>query len=460
MEGCKLNDFEQLYLIKNNIENEMKKHKLFQLCKEDAMNTVFEKVGVLSAMMISAPSQKLQEYIKRKVATNATIIDEIDFIQESIKWIGRWSAIYCVDESIKGIKLFAEEIYDLMGLAYSYDQFYKMWDLHSNHVVKYRKFNNKLVFDYSNEENYKVHVSYDTLNRKKNESRSLEQIFNVTNLKSDFGLIEQAHRSDFDFGINFHFDGFDLNEYEIFSTALNNYIMEKTFGNTSNKVKIVVPGEEGVICYSKIKWIELMSSKSGLDPEIVTNIISFFTYRYDELNSDLSLTYFLPYKNDSLLLSEAIYNIQRPAVNALRILAKRQSKEYEREQNYFEEIQKKRIIDKINNKYLVAENITKEQKIRPGMDVLVYDKDYNKLQVIELKYKIPIESTRDTANLDKMLDKAYQQLESAKKIVCESRETIMQEYFGDEFMGVVPDAIDYFVITNFSIGTGMNCSTP
>ena len=57
-----------------------------------------------------------------------------------------------------------------MELAYSYDQFYKIWDLHSNHVVKYHKLNNILVFDYSNEENYKVHESYDTLNRKKNEA--------------------------------------------------------------------------------------------------------------------------------------------------------------------------------------------------------------------------------------------------------------------------------------------------
>ena len=40
-------------------------------------------------------------------------------------------------------------------------------------------------------------------------------------------MIEQVHKSDFELGINFIFDGFDLNDYEIFSTALSNYIMKK-----------------------------------------------------------------------------------------------------------------------------------------------------------------------------------------------------------------------------------------
>lgn len=31
----------------------------------------------------------------------------------------------------------------------------------------------------------------------------------------------------------------------------------------------------------------------------------------------------------------------------------------------FEDIQKRKIIDKINSKYLVAKNITREQQIRP-----------------------------------------------------------------------------------------------
>lgn len=165
-------------------------------------------------------------------------------------------------------------------------------------------------------------------------------------------------------------------------------------------------------------------------------IIEFFTYNYEDINADLSLTYFLPSKDNFLLLSEGIFNIQRPAVNALRILAK------------------------INSKYLVAKNITREQQIRPGMDVIVYDKEKKHLQVIELKYKLPIESTSDLINLDAMLNKAYNQIKIAEKMVEENKTFILEEYFGESFKGIIPDFVDYFVITNYSVGTGRNCILP
>ena len=94
------------------------------------------------------------------------------------------------------------------------------------------------------------------------------------------------------------------------------------------------------------------------------------------------------------------------------------------------------------------------------MDLLVYDQQYNYLQVIELKYKIPIESSRDLDNLDRLLTKAYIQLEEAKKYVYSNKEVILQEYFGNEYIGIVPDYVDFFVVTNFSAGTGYNIDLP
>lgn len=147
-------------------------------------------------------------------------------------------------------------------------------------------------------------------------------------------------------------------------------------------------------------------------------------------------------------------------MNALRILAKRQNKAYEKEQNRFEDIQKRKIIDKINSKYLVAKNITREQQIRPGMDAIVYDKEKKHLQVIELKYKLPIESTSDLINLDAMLNKAYNQIKIAEEMVEGNKTFILEEYFGESFKGIIPDFVDYFVITNYSVGTGRNCILP
>lgn len=223
---------------------------------------------------------------------------------------------------------------------------------------------------------------------------------------------------------------------------------------------LIIPGVEGIIKLRKEEWIELIGSLCDLEREKIVSIIEFFTYNYEDINADLSLTYFLPSKDNFLLLSEGIFNIQRPAVNALRILAKRQNKAYEKEQNRFEDIQKKKIIDKINSKYLVAKNITREQQIRPGMDAIVYDKEKKHLQVIELKYKLPIESTSDLINLDAMLNKAYNQIKIAEEMVEENKTFILEEYFGESFKGIIPDFVDYFVITNYSVGTGRNCILP
>ena len=72
-------------------------------------------------------------------------------------------------------------------------------------------------------------------------------------------MIEQVHKSDFELGINFIFDGFDLNDYEIFSTALSNYIMKKI--TNSN---LIIPGVEGMIKLRKEEWIELIGSLCDL----------------------------------------------------------------------------------------------------------------------------------------------------------------------------------------------------
>ena len=67
-------------------------------------------------------------------------------------------------------------------------------------------------------------LPYDTYIRKQDEYKELQNVLASSCKKKDLELIEQVHKSDFELGINFIFDGFDLNDYEIFSTALSNYM--------------------------------------------------------------------------------------------------------------------------------------------------------------------------------------------------------------------------------------------
>ena len=221
----------------------------------------------------------------------------------------------------------------------------------------------------------------------------------------------------------------------------------------------MIPGIAGVSVWKKKDLVKMLVQESGIDEEKVEEMITFFRYNTEDKNADLSLNYFLELDGGRILFSEAIFHMQRPATNALRILAKCKSELYDKEQNMFEKEQKNRIKKMVEKRFLVANNFTKAQSIRSGMDMLVYDKKNNHLQVIELKYKIPVESEMDITNLDKMLGKAYTQLTLAKKYVGEHEE-ILEEYFGSEYIGITPKEVDYFVITNYEIGTGVNCQLP
>lgn len=449
-----MNKFDFLYQKKQILEKEIAKNKLFKLNRQEAIQCVMIKVGMLYSIFARCEHSKKQEYMKKLIRTNATYIDEISFFQESLKWICRWCSRYCAIGNEYNEKILADQVYELMGLAYAYDVFVKYSFYHSKHLVFYNVFGNNIQFEYINEKNHQVHELYDTLNRNSFDKRTCWNILANNTTASDIELIEAVHRSDFSFDYNFDFGKFTLRDYEAVSVVLNNYIMRKILKN-----HVLIPGEEGIDIWIKEDLINMLVDESGVERKSVEGMLAFFQYDIDDVNADLSLNYFFELDNGKIMLSEGVFSMQRPAINALRILAKHQPVLYGTEQNMFEMEQKTRIKKIVSKKFLVAKNLTKEQEIRPGMDMLVYDKNNNHLQIIELKYKIPVDSERDFTNLDEMLKKAYNQLKWAEEYV-EEHEGILEEYFGAEYSGMIPEKIDYFVITNYSIGTGVNCPLP
>lgn len=448
-----MNKFEYLYQKKQLLEKEIAKNDLFKLCTKDAIQCVMVKVRMLYSYFNAGEHNKKQQYIKQLIKTNATNVDEITFFQESLKWICRWCSEYCVVESNYSGEIFADQVYELMGLAYAYNEFVKFSFYHSKHIVNYNVYGNYIQFEHINEESYQVHELYNTWIRKNTEKREYWNCLTKCSTKSGFEMMEVIHRSDFNFNYNFKFGKFTLKDYEEVSVALNNYVIGKMSNN------LMIPGIAGVSVWKKKDLVKMLVQESGIDEEKVEEMITFFRYNTEDKNADLSLNYFLELDGGRILFSEAIFHMQRPATNALRILAKCKSELYDKEQNMFEKEQKNRIKKMVEKRFLVANNFTKAQSIRSGMDMLVYDKKNNHLQVIELKYKIPVESEMDITNLDKMLGKAYTQLTLAKKYVGEHEE-ILEEYFGSEYIGITPKEVDYFVITNYEIGTGVNCQLP
>ena len=152
-----MNKFEYLYQKKQLLEKEIAKNDLFKLCTKDAIQCVMVKVGMLYSYFNAGEHNKKQQYIKQLIKTNATNVDEITFFQESLKWICRWCSEYCVVESNYSGEIFADQVYELMGLAYAYNEFVKFSFYHSKHIVNYNVYGNYIQFEHINEESYQVH---------------------------------------------------------------------------------------------------------------------------------------------------------------------------------------------------------------------------------------------------------------------------------------------------------------
>lgn len=371
-----LNDYEKLYSIKNDLEESIKQNKIFKLSVDEAVVLIFEKVGVLFSFSITSEHEKIQKVIKEYVKTNASEIEDISFFQESLKWIFRWCAIYCEEESlINKEDIVAEEVFQFMGTAYAYEKFIDMWEMHNHKKVKFQKHRNKITFDYINEENYITHLLYDTYFQKESDAKSREKIdrfidFNHNTFEETMSF---AHQIDFSCTFNVEFDQFNLDEYKKFSTTLTQILSENRIRKFNGSGYIINPKKEGFIMYKKEIFINDLAQKTKLTKEKIENIISFFTYNFSNPKSDVSLSYLVPISDDYLVISEVVFSLSRPEANALRLLAKNKSPNYDAAQNNFEEQERKDIERSINKNFLLSYGTSKAQKNLPGIDMLVFD---------------------------------------------------------------------------------------
>lgn len=248
-----MNEFEQLYKRKQVLDENIAKNALFKLSVKEAIECVMIKVGMLFSMFQRSDYDKKQTYMKKLIRTNATYIDEIAFFQESLKWICRWCQEYCDNDGEQSEVVLAVQVYELMGLAFAYNEFVKYSFFHSKKVVSYRMFENCIQFDYVDEASHQVHEMYDTLNRKKLEENALMEVMREFQNDNDIKAIETVHRSDFIFSYNFNFGNFTLKDYEEISSGLNNYIMRRMLNN-----HILIPGDEGIIKCKRDKLVDML----------------------------------------------------------------------------------------------------------------------------------------------------------------------------------------------------------
>ncbi len=270
--------------------------------------------------------------------------------------------------------------------------------------------------------------------------------------------LQLAHETDFTTTFDVNFGGFTLKDYREFTSALNLFVAEDLSQIINNGT--IKANDVGFYEMCVDEWVDVIKQKSNLLSKQIEAILDFVTYDTNDVNSDISLSYFEKLKS-GLLLSEEIFNLTRPEINILRLSAKKEIKLYSYAQNNWEGEERDHIQKKLINRYLTGYGKDKELAILPGMDLLVFEPVTKHLQVIELKYRIPVDSTKDSYNLDtNLLDKAYNQIEKAKEYYYKYQGEILEIYFGSKYQGIAPEKVNFFILTNYSIGMGKDSMLP
>lgn len=433
----------KLYEIRNDLEKEFYSHKLFSLPSEEAAEIIFKKIGT-AYRIVSFNESKL----KKLVNADFSSFDLVDFFQESMYEVFRGLTLKIKKHQVyKKKSVTVDEVFDLLGKAYKLSLFKRYEIFHGRDIVKMSIQKNGMIkFNYINENNVKYNITYDSFFRGL-ERHSITEQAKLRGITDFAEAMDFAHRKIFQTDVDIKFEGFDLKDYEEFTVALNSIATEDML------TTVVIANESGFLRKNLTKWVKYISQYTELDGEIIKNIISYLTFDFSNERSDVSLSYFVPIENDLLFLP-CFFNFQRLDANIFRLLNLKNENRFSTEQKKFEKHQIKQLKELLPNSFLITEG----KKALPGVDLLIFNPIQNDLHVIELKFKIPINSPRDIFKLDRInMSEAIQQKEKAKNLVSKN---VLAEYFGDKYIGKKPSSISYFILTNYSIGLGTKVDLP
>lgn len=435
---------QEIYEIRKTIEDEFYSHIFFSISSEQAAELILKKLGTLHTIIIGNELK-----FKQQLNLDFPIFDMISFFQESLNEIFKGLILTNrKKERISNCKITVQEILDLMSTGYKIALFRKYEYFHSKDVVKVT-FNkkNRLDFNYVNDDLVKYNITYDVLfrdletyeNRKEIEKRKLDDIFDV---------LDFSHRQMFQLNVDIDFGEFTLKDYIEFSTVLNKIIIRGTYQF------YIVANEYGFEKCKLNEWVKKIKNETNLSSKKIEKIISFLTFDFTDSRSDISLSYFIPV-NGELMVLNTLFMMQRLDTNIIRLLNMKNRPKFDNEQKKFEEHQVYQLINNLDSRYLIERG----KKALPGVDLLVYNPFQNDLHIIELKFKLPIDSAQEIIKLDQQnLKKALIQNKKAEFQIDEH--SVLGEYFGKRFINKKPKKIQYFTLTNYSIGIGTKTEMP
>lgn len=435
---------QMLYDVRRKLEKEFYSHRLFSMDRELAADLIFKKIGTWYRLI----DMGQEERIKKQLNLNFPLFDIIDFFQNGLNEI--FKGLISVKKNNENIEqeIMIQDVLELMSIGYKISLFKRYEFFHAKNTVKISyKDNKRINFNYINNEVVKYNITYDVFFRTLETSESIREAEKV-NSNNFVDTMNFIHKQMFQIDANIDFGKFDLNKYIEFTTALNILVAKELY-----RFDIVV-NNYGYIKCSIDEWVNKIAVHTELDSQTIKDIILFLIFDFTDTRSDPSLSYFVPVQGELTLLC-SFFIIQRLDTNIVKLLKFKDKTKFDKEQKKFETHQINQLKSKIDSRFMVIEG----KKALPGVDFLVYNSVQNYLHIIELKFKLPIDSPQEIIKLDQQnLKKALIQNEKASKDINENK--VLREYFGDRFTKRSPKKIDYFTITNYSVGLGTNIDLP
>lgn len=431
-----------LYEKRKTMEKELYNHKLFKLSNEQAAEIIFKKIGSIYRLIMMD-----ENVFKKILGLDFPSFELIDFFQCSLFEL--FKGINLIDNRIinESVSITVDEFLPLMASAYKLSLYKKYESFHAKDIVKLSiKKNGDLNFNYVNGDSVKDNITYDAFFRNL-ETKSIIADVNRNELIDYHEAMDITHEKMFQTNADIQFDGFNLEEYKVFTTFLNRVAVDELMKS------VIVINESGFINKSLVEWINVISENTILDKQVVSNILDFLTFDFSNSRSDISLSYFVPIQNQLFFLP-SFFMLQRLDSNIFRLLNIKNNKKFSSEQKKFEKQQIEYLKNNLPKNVLIAEG----KKALPGIDLLVYNPFQEDLQVIELKFKIPIDSPQEIIKLNKSnISKALKQNVKAKEYISDN---VLEEYFGERFSYKKPKKVNYFTLTNYSIGLGTAIKLP
>lgn len=431
-----------LYEKRQAMEKELYDHKLFKLSNEQAAEIIFKKIGSVHRLIMLDENK-----FKKILGLDFPSFELIDFFQCALFEI--FKGINLINNEIidENVSITVDEFLPLMASAYKLSLYKKYESFHAKDIVKLSiKKNSDLNFNYVNGDSVKYNITYDVF-FKNLETKSIIADVSRSEFIDYHEAMDITHEKMFQTNADIQFDGFNLEDYKAFTTFLNRIAVDELMNN------VIIVNQSGFINKSLVEWTNLITENTILKKQVVSNILEFLTFDFSNSRSDISLSYFVPI-NNQLFFLPSFFMLQRLDSNIFRLLNVKNSKKFSSEQKKFEKQQIEYLKNNLPKNVLIAEG----KKALPGVDLLVYNPFQEDLQVIELKFKIPIDSPQEIIKLDKSnISKALEQNIKAREFISAS---ILEEYFGERFSCKKPKKINYFTLTNYSIGLGTTVKLP